>query len=122
MNVDGATGPGLRPAAGVTDARAAPVPSESKSASDTASPSSKAPGATFEGPARPSPARTAIAARKATKTRGGTRLRVDESTDQIIAQIVNQDNEVIKQLPPEERLRIAARYRQFIGLVFDKQI
>jgi len=50
-----------------------------------------------------------------------TRLRIDEGTKRIVAQIVNEDHEVIKQIPPEELLRIAARFRDLQGKLFDRK-
>lgn len=63
-----------------------------------------------------------LAADQASQSRGGTRLRLDERTDGVVAQIVNKNNEVIRQLPPEEALRIAARFHDLVGLIFDKNI
>jgi len=54
--------------------------------------------------------------------RTGTKLRVDEASKQIVAQIVNANNEVIKQIPPEELLKIAARFRELRGKLFDVKI
>lgn len=122
MNVDGAIKPGVSPPAESSVDRARRATSGSAPAPGSGEPPHEAPAITVEGPPRPRPAAEAFAARKASKTRGGTRLHIDEATNQVIAQIVNVNNEVIKQLPPEERLRIAARYRLYIGLVFDKQI
>ena len=51
--------------------------------------------------------------------RAGTRLRMDDGTDRIIAQIVGRQQEVIKQIPPAELLKIASRLRAFVGLLFD---
>ncbi|MBX7259667.1 MAG: flagellar protein FlaG [Candidatus Hydrogenedentes bacterium] len=51
--------------------------------------------------------------------RGGTRLRVDDGTKRIVAQILDENREVIKQIPPEDLLQIAARLRQLEGLLFD---
>jgi uncharacterized FlaG/YvyC family protein len=56
------------------------------------------------------------------KQRSGTRLRVDEASKQIVAQIMNQNNEVIKQIPPEEALKIAARFREICGKLFDQKV
>jgi uncharacterized FlaG/YvyC family protein len=50
------------------------------------------------------------------------RLRVDEISNRVVAQIVNENNEVIKQIPPEEMLKISARMRRFVGLFFDERI
>lgn len=63
-----------------------------------------------------------LAQQRAETTRNGTRLRLDESTRRVIAQIVNANNEVIKQIPPDEVLKIAARFRQVVGLIFDREI
>ena len=53
------------------------------------------------------------------RNRGGVRLYIDEGTNRIVAEIVDKNNEVVRQLPPEEALRIAARFREIIGLIFD---
>ncbi len=63
-----------------------------------------------------------LTAQRASQTRAGTRLRLDKATDRVIAQIVNQNIEVIRQIPPEEALRIAARFRDVVGLIFDQRI
>ena len=49
-----------------------------------------------------------------------TRLRVDEASQRIVAQILDENQEVVKQIPPEEMLRIASRLRQIEGLLFDE--
>ena len=59
---------------------------------------------------------------KAPPQRTGTRLRIDEASKRIVAQIVNEDNEVTKQIPPEELLRIAARSREISGKLFDRKV
>ena len=47
-------------------------------------------------------------------------LRIDNGTDRIVAQIVDRKSqEVIKQIPPAELLKIASRLREFVGLLFD---
>lgn len=48
------------------------------------------------------------------------RLRIDPQTERIIAEIVNEDNEVVKQVPPEELLELAATSRAIQGLLFDR--
>ncbi len=50
-----------------------------------------------------------------------TRFRIDEATKDVIAQIVDESNEVIKQIPPEELLQIAAQSRRVEGLFFDRR-
>ena len=54
--------------------------------------------------------------------RTGTRLRIDKATNRIVAQIVGRDNNIIKQIPPEEALKIAARLREFRGELFDESV
>lgn len=52
---------------------------------------------------------------------GRTRLHVDEASNRVVAQILDENNEVVKQIPPEELLKIAARFRELQGLLFDEQ-
>lgn len=54
--------------------------------------------------------------------RSGTRLRFDENSQRVVTQIVDQNNEVIKQIPPEEMLRIAARFNELRGKLFDESV
>ena len=68
------------------------------------------------------PARDNLAQKRAQITRGGTRMRLDSATDQVVVQRLNQSDEVIRQLPPEEALRIAARFREITGLIFDQDV
>jgi len=63
----------------------------------------------------------ALAAEVASNTRNGSKIRVDESTDRIVVQILNANDEVIKQFPPEELLKAIRSYREVVGLVFDQQ-
>jgi hypothetical protein len=63
----------------------------------------------------------ALANKVAENTRNGSRIRVDEATDRIVVQILNANNEVIKQLPPEDLLRAIAKSREITGLLFDQQ-
>ena len=53
-------------------------------------------------------------------TVSGVRLRVDAETNRIIAQIVDENDNVVRQIPPEDALRIAAQTRELLGLLFDK--
>jgi uncharacterized FlaG/YvyC family protein len=48
------------------------------------------------------------------------RISVDEASNRLIAQVVNQNNEVIKQYPPEAILKFTARFRKLQGLLFDE--
>lgn len=49
-----------------------------------------------------------------------SRIRVDEASNRYIAQVVNENNEVIKQYPPEAVLQFTARFRKLQGLLFDE--
>ena len=71
--------------------------------------------------ARPA-AIAAFAERQAANARAGTRLHLDAETDRIVAQIVNTNNAVIRQIPPEEVLQVAARFRDLVGLLFDERV
>ncbi len=50
-----------------------------------------------------------------------TRLRVDEASNRIVAQILDENNEVVRQLPPQELLDISARFNRLEGILFDEQ-
>ena len=51
----------------------------------------------------------------------GVKMRLDEGSKRIVAQITNERNEVIKQIPPEELLKIVAKIRQLHGMLFDRE-
>ena len=57
-----------------------------------------------------------------TFSRAGTRLRVDEDSQRIVAQILDENHEVVKQVPPEETLELAARLKRLSGILFDKNV
>lgn len=50
-----------------------------------------------------------------------TRLRVDEASKRIVAQILDENNEVVRQVPPQELLDISARFNRLEGILFDEQ-
>lgn len=54
--------------------------------------------------------------------RTGTRLRVDNATERIVAQVLGQGNEVIKQIPPEEQLKVIANVREMQRRLLDEQV
>lgn len=60
--------------------------------------------------------------RSRANTASGVRLQVNETVDRVIAQIVNDSNEVIKQIPPEDAVRAFTRFREVTGLIFDLEI
>ncbi len=64
----------------------------------------------------------ALTARTEANTRSASRIRLDDATDRVVVQILNADNEVIKQFPPEELLEVLERIREVTGLIFDRQI
>jgi hypothetical protein len=63
----------------------------------------------------------AIAAQTAANTRSSSRIRVDDATDRVVVQFLNAENEVIKQYPPEDLLRVLRNIREIRGLLFDRQ-
>ncbi len=72
-------------------------------------------------PESPQPTQAGVTKVKTESTiqRTGTRIRIDDGTKRIVAQILDENREVIKQIPPEDLLQIAARLRQLEGLMFD---
>ena len=125
MGVRGVNGQGLAapvsfPAAAVSprEAPPSPGPRTAETVRDTAPAARTGPGPSEEKQAtaasenRPNPP----------VTRSGVRMRLDEASKRIVGQITNDMNEVIKQIPPEELLRIAARIRELQGTLFDRQV
>ncbi len=51
----------------------------------------------------------------------GVRLHVDAETHRIIAQIVDENDKVVRQIPPEDALRIASKTRELLGILFDQK-
>ena len=123
MGIRSVTDPALK-ALGETAARAqAPRPQNADAAREK--------GGSVPGTAPPAPAspelnkkvqRTNNVIEIVLNERTGTRLRIDKATNRIIAQIVGRDNNIIKQIPPEEALKIAARMREFRGEIFDESV
>jgi uncharacterized FlaG/YvyC family protein len=50
-----------------------------------------------------------------------TRLRVDEESNQIVAQILDENNEVVRQIPPEALLELSSKFNRLEGLLFDRE-
>lgn len=50
-----------------------------------------------------------------------TRIRVDKESNRIVTQIIGENNEVIRQLPPQELLDFSARFKKLQGLLFDQR-
>lgn len=57
----------------------------------------------------------------ATSSVSGTRLRVDERTRHIVAQLVDESENVVRQIPPEALLKISAQFQRLEGLLFDQE-
>lgn len=55
------------------------------------------------------------------KRPAATRVRIDQATDRIVAQLVNENREVIRQIPPQELLDVVARIRRIQGLILDER-
>lgn len=51
-----------------------------------------------------------------------TRLRVDKESNQIVAQILDENNEVVRQIPPEALLELSSKFNKLEGLLFDREI
>ena len=49
-----------------------------------------------------------------------TRLRVDEESKQVVAQILDENNEVVRQIPPEALLELSSKFNRLEGLLFDR--
>lgn len=50
-----------------------------------------------------------------------TRIRVDKESKRIVTQIIDANNEVIRQIPPKEVLEFSARFKKLQGLLFDER-
>jgi len=51
-----------------------------------------------------------------------TRLKVDEENKRIVIQILDSQNQVIRQIPPEEWLKFLSRWQKVQGLFFDEKV
>ncbi len=56
------------------------------------------------------------------KVGSGSRIHVDEATNQFVVEIVNSKNEVIRQIPLEEALRLEVLFQKITGLIFDQKV
>ena len=63
-----------------------------------------------------------IVSKSRDKVRTGSRIHVDEATDQFVVEIVNAKNEVIRQIPLEEALRLDVLFRKITGIIFDQKV
>jgi len=52
----------------------------------------------------------------------GLRFSIHEETSRVVVQVYNrEDNEVIRQIPPEKILNLVAQIQQMIGLLIDEE-
>ncbi len=52
----------------------------------------------------------------------GLRFSIHEETERVVVQVYNRkDNEVIRQIPPDKVLNLAAQIQQMIGLLLDEE-
>ena len=50
-------------------------------------------------------------------------FRVDEPTQRVVVNVIDTTtNEIIREIPPERVLEIAARLREFIGMLVDERV
>jgi len=64
---------------------------------------------------------TALAAIQSAPEAAGVTMRIDSLTKRVVSQIVNEVNEVIKQIPPQEALDVVAKIHRLQGLLFDQE-
>jgi flagellar protein FlaG len=50
-----------------------------------------------------------------------TRMRVDRESGDIVAQILDEKGNIIKQIPPEVMQKLAERFQELQGLLLDEQ-
>lgn len=94
--------------------------SSSKDEAAASAPTVRLPKTEPETASEDSQTRKAQSVQSAALERTGTKLRLDEASKRVIAQIMGQDGEVLQQIPPEEQLEIMERVRQIQGLLFDE--
>ena len=97
----------------------APVPPPAPEGAEVATPTRETTDQRGEERAQSKP--VAFAAESLASTRHGTRFRITDPPRRLIAEIVDANNEVIKEIPPKEVVQIAARFRRLVGLLFDER-
>ena len=63
----------------------------------------------------------AIVSQNESNIRSSSRIHIDEATNQVVVEIVNAENEVIRQIPLAEALRLDVLFKQITGIIFDQQ-
>ena len=61
-----------------------------------------------------------IVERNQNKPRGSRTYR-DETTNRFVVEVLNSNNEVIRQIPLEETLESARRFKKLTGLIFNQE-
>ena len=117
MDIPGVTGQEVQTLASLSTARTPPKGHREPAPEDEVS---KARGSPEPGEVQAGRAAQASAPEPVIARRGGTKLRVDATTDRLVVQILNANREVIKQIPPEELLKAVANVRKMNGLLFDQ--
>jgi uncharacterized FlaG/YvyC family protein len=51
----------------------------------------------------------------------GSRAYHDETTNRFVTEVVNSNNEVIRQIPIEDALESARRFKKITGLIFNQE-
>ena len=65
---------------------------------------------------------TALDNRKENRSRSTSNIYHDDITNQFVVEIFNANNEKIRQIPREDVLKIAARFKEVTGMLFDQQV
>ena len=77
---------------------------------------------TAEGAPDAEAVRAAVAETDPKVVLGGRKVEFsyDQELDQVIVTVKDSEGETIRQVPPEEFLKMAARFREMFGVLFDK--
>lgn len=120
MNVNSLGGQDLRvlPPAGAARPPAPPLRSNEAVPAPAVLPGQQGAPEPSEGPAQRTPS---VLAEDPGPKPTETRLRVDPETQRIVAQIIDENGEVVRQLPPEELLELSVRFRRLEGLLFHQE-
>jgi len=50
-----------------------------------------------------------------------TRFRIDKESNRVVAQILDENDEVVRQIPPEALLKLSSRISRLEGLLFNQE-
>jgi len=51
-----------------------------------------------------------------------TRLHIDKESNRVVAQVLDENNEVVRQIPPEALLELSTTLDRLEGLLFNKEL